>query len=169
MKLVITVLFSLPLMASVLIKPEAAIHAVYGTSARIEPKRLLIKPDAQTRIQKRSGVTLESKLVRCYEIRVNATKAYAILLSRTVRTKKAAVLYMYAPDHTLKVAEIIAFGEPMEYLPNVTWMQQFQDVNDSSALQLGSGVHIITGATLSARTVSDGARLASAIMAEALQ
>lgn len=163
------ILFSLPLMASVLITPKDALKATFGESVKVKKKPLLIKTSQAVSIQKKAKAKLESKIVRLYVAKQKDIVAYGVLLNRNVRTKKTAVLYMITPDGQLKAAEIVAFKEPIEYLPTETWMDQFRDVNDSKSLRMGAGVSVITGATMSARTISDGARLAMAIFEEAIK
>jgi hypothetical protein len=86
------------------------------------------------------------------------------LIARKVRTKKAVVLYAFDRNGTLKFAEIMAFGEPPEFRPTNTWMGQFSNKEASAPLKMGSDIPTISGATLSARMVSDGARIARALL-----
>ena len=164
MKILSTILCSIPLMAQVIITPQSALKAVYGEEIAIDKKRVLLKGEEAAAVQKHSHGVLQSKLITLYEVG-GKTGAYAILLSRKIRTKTATVLYMIDSDGTLRAAEIIAFNEPPEYLPGASWMKQFEHVGKAGSLQVGSGVSVITGATLSARSIAEGARLAMAIVA----
>ena len=89
--------------------------------------------------------------------------AYGVLITRKMRTKKATVLYVFNKDGKLKFTEIMAFGEPPEFKPNQQWMGQFQDKTSSAVLTMGKDIPTISGATLSARGLSEGARIARAI------
>jgi len=169
MKMMSMILYSLPVMASVLITPEDALKATFGTDIEVSKKSLLLKASQAKKIEKESKTVLESKLVRLYIAKEKTLKAYGILLNRKVRTKKTAVLYMMTPNARLKAAEIVLFQEPIEYLPTQTWIQQFNDVNDSKSLRIGQDISVITGATMSARTITDGARQAMAIFNEVIK
>ena len=88
---------------------------------------------------------------------------------RTLRTKKATVLYAFDAKGRLKFSEIMAFGEPPEFIPHKQWMQLFQDKPNSAMFKIGKDIPTISGATLSARTITEGARVAKAIYNEILR
>ena len=89
--------------------------------------------------------------------------AYGVLITRKMRTKKATVLYVFDKAGKLKFSEIMAFGEPPEFKPNQQWMGQFQNASASTKLTMGKDIPTISGSTLSARGISEGARIARAI------
>ena len=72
---------------------------------------------------------------------------------------------MYAFDMSgrLKFTEIMAFSEPPEFMPGKRWMRQLQNKSASETLMVGKDIPTISGATLSARSVTEGARVARAI------
>ena len=80
-----------------------------------------------------------------------------------MRTKKATVLYVFDKAGKLKFTEIMAFGEPPEFKPNQQWMGQFRNKTSSAALTMGKDIPTISGSTLSARGISEGARIARAV------
>lgn len=168
MKILTTILFSGTLFASVLVTPQDALKMTFGPAVEVSKKNLLLKSSEAEAVEKRAKTALTSKIIRLYIAKTDSVKGYGILLNRKVRTKNAAVLYLLEPDGTLKAAEIVTFKEPQEYLPSTEWMKQFADVNATDTLFVGGGVSVITGATLTARTVSDGARLAIEIFKEAV-
>lgn len=168
MRSLFIILVSLPLVAAVLITPEDALKATLGKEVTVQKRSLLLKSSQADKVEQIAKARLDSKLIRLYMAKGDTVQGYGILLNRTVRTKKAAILYIITPDGVLKASEVVAFKEPMEYLPTSEWMAQFDDVDKSSELGLGDGISVITGATLSARTISDGARLAMAIYDEVI-
>ncbi|OYY55785.1 MAG: hypothetical protein B7Y52_04850, partial [Sulfurovum sp. 28-43-6] len=78
-------------------------------------------------------------------------------------SKKATVLYAFEPNGTLRFTEIMAFGEPPEYIPGKAWMSQLQNKETSALLTVGKDIPTVSGSTLSARSVTEGARIARAI------
>ena len=68
-----------------------------------------------------------------------------------------------AADGTLKRVEVVAFREPLDYLPPDRWYQQFEDRSLDDELELKRGIRAITGATLTARATTDAIRRAMAI------
>lgn len=169
MRPIFVLLFSLPLLASVLITPEDALKTTLDKEVTVKKKSLLLKSSQAKVVEKIAKAKLDSKLVRLYIAKSESVQGYGVLLNRTVRTKKAAIIYIITPDGVLKASEVVAFKEPVEYLPTSNWMDQFDDIEKSATLRLGDGVSVITGATLSARTISDGARLAMAIFEEVIK
>ena len=148
------------------------VQAVKGSFTKvdtIEPKRLILTKAQFEKVQKAAKAKLATKVYRYYLFKSgNKVVGYGVLIARKVRTKKATVLYAFAPNGTLKFAEIMAFGEPPEYFPNDTWMGQFKQKPKTAPLKMGSDVSTISGATLSARSITDGARVARAIFQQAI-
>lgn len=163
---IIFLLFSVSLgaMAQVLIAPEAAMKLAYGEAAIVVKKsRMLTTAQAKTVAEKAKGAP-GGKIFRIYEAqRAGKRLGVGVLLSKKVRTKNAAVLYMIDPDGTLKGIEIVAFNEPPEYIPRAEYLAHFEGKTVDDPLRVGDDVPMLSGATLSARAVSDGARLALAL------
>lgn len=76
---------------------------------------------------------------------------------------------MITRESVLKGIEIIAFNEPVEYLPSKEWNSQFQNIPTTKMLRLSKEIPTITGATLSARSVTDSSRVAFAFYNEVLK
>lgn len=166
-RIVLTVLLlAAGVKAAVLISPEEAMKLAFGEETAVTKKsRMLsaaqLKQVAQIAAEKPGG-----KIYRVYVAEAAGRRAgVGILLSRKVRTKNAAVLYMIAPEGTMKRIEIVAFNEPPEYLPGPEYLGHFEGRRAGERLQVGDTVPMLSGATLSARTVTDGARLALALYA----
>ena len=53
---------------------------------------------------------------------------------------------------------ILAFHEPLDYLPTNRWYSQFSGKTGQDLLRVGRDVHGVVGATLSARAAADGVR-----------
>ena len=70
---------------------------------------------------------------------------------------------MITPKGEISAIEIVAFNEPPEYMPQHSYLDQFQGKNADDTLRVGKDIPTISGATLSARNVTDGARLALAV------
>ncbi|MCO4846248.1 MAG: hypothetical protein KC427_09545, partial [Sulfurovum sp.] len=134
-----------------------------GVSA-IDPKRIILTKKQFSQVQSRAKAAVRTKIYRYYDIKSKTQRlGYAVLISRKVRAKKATVLYVFDNSNTLKFTEIMAFGEPPEYIPNTTWMSQLQKQNASKPLTVGKDIPTISGSTLSARSITEGARVARAI------
>ncbi|WP_457594382.1 FMN-binding protein [Hydrogenimonas sp.] len=144
---------------------EAMLRSGYGDSVRIERKSLLLTRAEAVDVQKAARMRLSSRIVRLYLVkRDNKTLRCGVVLSRKVRTKKAAVLYLITPEGRIDRIEILAFAEPPEFKPSGRWLALFDGKSLAEPLRSGEDIPAISGATLSARNVADGARLALAIV-----
>ena len=75
-----------------------------------------------------------------------------------VRTHAAALMVVLKPDGEVRSVRVLAFHEPLDYLPAEKWYAQFQGKTRADRLRVGSDVHAVVNATLSTRAASDGIR-----------
>ena len=143
---------------------ENAVKSSFSGVSSVDAKQLVLTKAQHAKIQAKAKAAVRTKIYRYYEIKSAAkTIGYGVLITRKMRTKKATVLYAFDRNGKLKFTEIMAFGEPPEFKPNKQWMEQFQNQNASVKLTMGKDIPTISGATLSARGISEGARVARAI------
>lgn len=162
--LIVTLFLITALQAKLLVSPFDALHAVYGKEVKIEKKNVLLTLDKAEAVYKKAEMPTGSKIFRTFTVtKEGKTIAYAILVSRVVRTKDAAVLYMISPEGVIDAVEIIAFNEPPEYTPSKPYVDQFKGKTEQDTLRVGKDIPTVTGATMGARNVTDGARLALAV------
>ena len=155
--------------AAVNVKVKRAVEGSFASVEKIEAEHLILSKKKASSIQKRAKAKLDTKLYRYYRfVSHGQSVGYGVLIARKVRTKKATVLYAFDPKGKLRFAEIMAFGEAPEYLPSDIWMQQFKQQPIIAPLKLGKDIPTVSGATLTARSISEGARIARAILLEAI-
>lgn len=156
--------------AAVLLSPIDAMKENYSKTATISKKNILLSGENFHKIQTLAKTKLRTKIYRIYVAKKN-TKilGYGILINKRVRSKNAVVIYLITDDAMLKGIEIIAFNEPHEFIPSKTWTAQFKNRPTNKMLNLSRDIPTITGATLSAKTVTDGSRIAFAIYNELLK
>ena len=143
---------------------DDVIKSSFTGVSTIEPKQIILTKKQFSQVQYRAKAAVRTKIYRYYDIKSKTQRlGYAVLVSRKVRGKKATVLYAFDNCGRLKFTEIMAFGEPPEYMPNKTWMSQLQDKDASATLTVGKDIPTISGSTLSARSITEGARVARAI------
>ena len=66
------------------------------------------------------------------------------------------------PEGAVRTLRMLAFHEPLDYLPSGRWYEQFESKTAAEPLRLGGDVHGVVGATLSARATTRGVRRALA-------
>ncbi len=163
-------LATLSLNAKMLISPIDVMKQNFGNDIEVSKKNILLKKSQIQIIQKNSKTKLKTKIYRIFKAtKNNKVLGYGILVKRKVRTKTAVILYAISTDSILKSIEIIAFNEPAEYIPSTTWMKQFDKIPTSKMLRVSKDIPTITGATMSARSIVDGSRVAFAIYKEILK
>ena len=163
-----TLLFGILLSQNSVAKTNTSVDTVIKSSfadvSTIEPKPIILTQKQFSQVQTMAKAAVDTKVYRYYDIQSTTKRlGYAVLISRKVRSKKATVLYAFDNSGTLKFTEIMVFDEPPEYIPNNTWMGQLQNKDRSMKLTVGKDIPTISGATLSARSITEGARVARAI------
>lgn len=150
--------------AALLITPSDALKHTFGKATTVSKKNTLLRNAQAAAVSKQAQLKLETKIYRIYTAKKSdKTVGYGMLITRQVRQKDASVLYIITPDGTLRAVEVIAFGEPPEYIPSETYLQQFNAKSSADTLRVGKDIPTISGATLSARNITDGSRLALAL------
>ncbi|MDT8338349.1 MAG: FMN-binding protein [Sulfurimonas sp.] len=168
--LYLLIFFSLPLSAKMLISPVDAMQQNYGAKNKVSEENILLTGAQAKKIQEASQVKLGTKIFKVFKAEQNGkTLGYGILINRKIRSKNGVVLYLISPESVLKGIEVIAFNEPMEYVPSKKWMSQFENVDTKMPLSLSKDIPTITGATLSAKSFLDGSRVAFALYNEILK
>ena len=168
--LYIFLLLTTGLSAKILISPIDVMQQSYGVNSEISKKNILLKNDQVKKIQQDVKAKIKSKIFRVFKaIYKNKILGYGIVLNQKVRSKNAVIIYMISNDSILKSIEIIAFNEPPEYIPSETWIKQFENITTDQRLRVSKEIPTITGATLSARSIVDGSRIAFAFYEEILK
>ena len=168
-KLLLLLTMTVALSAQVLISPIEAMQENYDLNATVTKKNILLSNAKFKNIQKNAQTKLRTKIYRVFTAKKDGkTLGYGILVNRKVRSKNAVILY-FIQDSTLQGIEVIAFNEPIEYVPTKKWNSQFVNIKTDKMLQLNRDIPSISGATMSARSVTDGSRIAFAIYNELLK
>ncbi len=135
-----------------------------STQVTVEKSKIILNSDELSQMRTLSQQPLKSKIYRYYKVTSKKRLlGYAILIAQKVRTKKATVMYLVKPDSKIGFIEILSFLEPPEYIPNKEWIDQLKDRGATDRLKVGSDISTITGATLSAISITKGARVAIAL------
>jgi hypothetical protein len=165
MKTVLFLLFAIvSSFAQVLGDPMALTQRAFAAKS-VETQNIILNDLQVAQLSKASAQKIDTKLYRIYSAKNGTqTVGYGVLVNKKVRTKTAITLYLIGVDGKIKSIEIVAFNEPLEYLPTKTWLDVFDNKNSASTLKLNQDIPTTTGATLSARAISDGARAALALL-----
>ncbi|MFA6144105.1 MAG: FMN-binding protein [Sulfurimonas sp.] len=165
MKTVLSLLvFPLLAFAQVLGDPVALTQRAFSAKS-VEQQNIILSQAQVQQLMKASQQPIETKLYRVYSAKNDSkTVGYGVLLNKKVRTKTAIALYLIDMSGKIKSIEIVAFNEPIEYLPTKTWLDGFDNKSSANTLKLNQDIPTTTGATLSARAITDGARIALSLI-----
>jgi hypothetical protein len=150
-------------------KDEALALAFPGATT-VAPTRVFLTDAQAAAMEKRTGVTLDSRLFTYYVgRREDAALGYAVIETHVVRTLPETVLIVLTPAGRVRQLILLAFYEPREYMPPARWLEQFagRGVEDTD-WRLGRGVHGISGATLTARGITQAVRKVLALYTVAI-
>ena len=150
--------------AKVFYSRTEALELAFPEADRVEDETVLLEDAQLEEVQQIARSPLESRIVRIYRgFRGEELLGYAFIDVHNVRTLPEAFLIVLSPEGSVTSLRVLAFHEPLEYMPTERWYAQFQDASLARALRVGRDVHGIVGATLSARATARGVRRALAL------
>ncbi len=153
------VLVSSPALTQVFSTQQQALERIFPKPQTIERRTLFLDEKQVAAIQKLARAKLESKIVIYYAGKKDShVTGYAFFATDIVRTKEATYMTVVNPDSTIRLIEILAFYEPMDYFPAPRWLELFRGKWLNDKLWLKRDIHNITGATLTAQVITRGAR-----------
>jgi len=158
------------LLSKVLIRPDEAMRAHFGKNIIVSKKNILLVKNDIIEAQKIAKRKIKDHLFRIFIAKQNnEVLGYGVLHTSKVRTKDETAIFLIGIDGKLKAIEIIAFYEPPEYLPPKRWLKQFSGSTTKNELKLKQDIRSISGATLSARAITDSTKIALSIIEIALK
>jgi Na+-translocating ferredoxin:NAD+ oxidoreductase RnfG subunit len=150
--------------AKVFHSQKEAIALAFPDAEQIEDETFVLSAEQARRVEELARAPVETRLVRIWRgLRGEQVQGYALIDVHTVRTHPEAFLVVLSPQGSVRSVRILAFHEPLDYLPTERWYQQFDGKALGDALRVGGDVHGIVGATLSAQATTQGVRRALAL------
>lgn len=145
--------------AKVFASQKQALREAFPDATRIERDTKLLLKSEYARIEDLTRDDRPPKVVVLYTAyRDDAILGYAHIDVHNVRTKPEAFLVVLTPEGVVRTVRILAFHEPLDYLPTDRWYGQFEGKRDGDRLRVGGDIHGVVGATLSAQAAADGVR-----------
>ena len=158
-----------PVSAEVLLTETAALARIFtgGAPAR---QTLYLKAPQVAAVEERAHSKLPSPVVTVFRGRSAAGEDLdAILDTHVVRTMPETVMAVAGADGTLRMALVLQFGEPPDYLPREGWLKTLDGKRLDDELWPGRGVRRVSGATLTVQALSEAVRRCLAIDALVLR
>ena len=159
-----TLLFSGPSDATVFHARSEMFDVAFPQAESVRAKDYFLTKEQHIAIEHLAIRSLDSDLVTVYTAhRGDKVLGYAILDTHVVRTLPETFLVVLGIDGTVEATHILAFHEPLEYMPSQRWLALLEDRSLTDDLRLGRDIAGITGSTLSSHAVLGGVRRALAI------
>jgi Na+-translocating ferredoxin:NAD+ oxidoreductase RnfG subunit len=115
--------------------------------------------EEQAACSETAGQKSVSALVTRYVVRKDdRIVGYAYLDKHMVRTLPETLMVAVDADGVLVGIRVLAFREPAEYMAREGWMEQFRGKTVDDDIRMKKNIDGITGATLTARAVTQCAR-----------
>lgn len=141
-----------------LISVDDALSAAFP-GGTFERETVFLTEDHLDHVERACGQKPKSALVTRFTARLgDQTLGWAYLDTHRVRTLPETVMVIIDPQGAVRRIEVVAFREPLDYLPPESWYAQFEGRTLDEDLELKRGIRPITGATLTARATTDAVR-----------
>jgi electron transport complex protein RnfG len=125
---------------------------------------VLVTDEQIARVADAGGGELSGAMVTRYVATASGEPiGYAYLDTHRVRTLPETLMVVLEPDGRVRRVEVVAFREPLEYIPRDSWYGQFEGERLSDELALKRDIRPVTGATLTARATTEAVRRILAI------
>jgi transcriptional regulator of nitric oxide reductase len=145
--------------AKVFFSQSTALGMAFPDADRIEKTTHILTPEQVSDIERRARSKVQSRLVAIHSAwRGDELLGYAHIDVHEVRTKPEGFMVTLGPEGVVRGVRVLAFYEPIEYLPSSRWYDLFAGKRRDDGLRLGRDVDAVTGATLSARAATEGVR-----------
>jgi hypothetical protein len=145
--------------ARVLMTQEEALRLAFPPPQTVERKTLYLDEAQAARAAREAGAPVEVRVVPYYVGRdAGRITGYAYFDTHLVRTLPETILVRLRPDGAIAAIDVVAFDEPDEYRTTPRWLQQFQGRGGAGSADLGARIRSLSGATLSARAVTEAAK-----------
>ena len=141
-----------------------ALDLAFPGADRVETETYVLDDEQVQRIRELARSDIDTKLVKVHTgYRGGEVIGYAVIDIHQVRTLPEAFMVVLSPEGTVRSLRVLAFHEPLDYLPSDRWLRLFKGKRFDDDLHVGRGIVGITGSTLTAHAVSCGIRRALAI------
>jgi hypothetical protein len=125
----------------------------------VERTTVYLDEEQVERIEALSKVEFEGSILYPYRaLREGEVVGTAYFDTHRVRSKRETLMVVVGADGSVGRVEVLAFGEPVDYIPRDRWYGQFDGRPLDEDLTLGRKIRGVTGATLTAVATTECAR-----------
>jgi len=147
---------AVPAFGRVLMSQDEALKLAFPPPIQVARRTLYLDEAAMKRVRD-AGAVIETRVVPYYTgTRDGAVTGYAFFDTHLVRTLPETVMIRLRPDGAIAAIDVVSFDEPDDYRTTPRWREQFDGIGADAAGF--DRIRPLTGATLSARAVTEAAR-----------
>lgn len=156
---VFSLVASAPLEAKVFYTQQEAFRLAFPDADRFESKTYVLTPKQVEAIETASRAEIGSKLVTIQTAwRGETLLGHLQIDVHRVRTQSEGVLVALDEKGRVSQVRVLAFHEPLDYLPGQRWYDGFKGKGPADAIRVGHDVDAVTGATLTTQATSAAIR-----------
>jgi len=144
---------------------DQALARVFPPPARVVRATSFLSPEQLGAIRRSAQAPVESAVVTRYAAfgPDGAPAGTAYFDSHVVRTASEVLMIVVAPDRSVRSVDVLAFGEPQDYLPRAGWLKRVEGRRADEGLFVGRALAHVTGATLTTQAIAAAVRRVLAI------
>jgi len=149
--------------AELLLSEAAALARAFPAETAVR-RTLYLKPDEVEAVERSARSKLPSAIVTLFEThRDGQLTGRGMLDTHVVRTMPETVLTVVEPSGRLRLALVLQFGEPPDYLPRERWLETLRGRPLDDELLPGRAVRRVTGSTLTVQALTEAVRRSLAL------
>jgi hypothetical protein len=149
--------------AEVLLTQKAALERAFP-GAVTDQRTIYLTEEQVADVEKAARSRLPSPVITVFTARKDdAVVGRAVLDTHVVRTMPETLLTVLEPDGRLRMALVLQFAEPPDYLPRAGWLRTLEGRALDDELWPGRGVRRVTGSTLTVQSLTEAVRRALAL------
>ena len=148
--------------AKVYLTREEAIRLAFGPSATVSEDHRTLQPTARAAIEQRLGRTMAEDRFTFYVGRSTAAvESYGLVLDEMGKHEPITFLVAMTPDGHVKDVIVLEYRESRGgEVRQKSFLKQYVGKTSRDRLELDEDITPVTGATISARAISDGVKKA---------
>jgi Na+-translocating ferredoxin:NAD+ oxidoreductase subunit G len=148
-----------PTKGDVFLKSDEALKLAFP-KAEVTKERTFLNKDQKARVAKLAGEDFDRAIINAYVARDDkgVLLGTAYFDNHKVRTKRETLMFVVDRAGKLTRIEVLAFGEPKEYMPSARWFAQLIGKSLTKGLSIKRDIKNLSGATLSAKATVAAAR-----------
>lgn len=151
--------------AAVFETQEQALARAFPPPARVVRSTSYLSEEQVEAARKSAQTPVDSAVVTRYAAfgADGAPLGTAYFDAHVVRTAREVLMVVVAPDRSVRSVDVLAFGEPQDYLPRGGWLKRLEGKRQEDGLFVGRALSHVTGATLTTGAIAAAVRRVLAV------